>query len=378
MAASPADESVDLSIVVPTLNEALNLAALTERIDAALGGRRYEILFVDDASTDDTVAVCERLARKYPVRLHVRTHPKDGLSGAVLDGFELARGHTLVVMDADLQHPPERLPVLLETLESGEADFVLGSRHVAGASTDERWSLARRINSRVATLLARPFAGNVRDPMSGFFAMRRNSLVGAGKLSPLGYKIALELMCKCRMNAVREVPIHFATRAKGESKLTVKQQFKYLEHLSRLYDFTYPRISPIGKFIFVTAIAWLVGMGLFLTVLIPVMSLGFSASIAYLGAIAITSIFHARYVRTQREFIFRKHPWIDFIFTAMAEWAACSLTAGWLAERFDQPTPIEIFFASFTVATLVRYVMRKEFFQDIRGLRKEIRFTELT
>src|SRR5262249_25617465 len=154
-----------------------------------------------------------------PLRLIVREVPKDGLGGAVLHGIAQSRGKYLVVMDADLQHPPEKLPELLAPLENetDETDFVLGSRNVAGGSTGEEWGMFRKINSEVATLLARPFAGRTRDPMSGFFALRRSTFDQAMRLTPLGYKIGLELMCKCRVKKVREVPIHFAERTRGQS-----------------------------------------------------------------------------------------------------------------------------------------------------------------
>src|SRR3954454_20702568 len=156
----------DISLVIPTLNEGENLAPLVERIAAALSGRAYEILLVDDNSQDNTPQIAAELARNYPVKLIVRQIPKDGLGGAVLHGIRQAQGKFLVVMDADLQHPPEKLPELLAPLEHHSGtDFVLGSRHVPGASTGERWGLFRRINSHVATLLARPFAGHACDPM---------------------------------------------------------------------------------------------------------------------------------------------------------------------------------------------------------------------
>src|SRR5262245_30035655 len=104
---------VEVSVVVPALNEAENLPQLATRIHAALKRTRYEVLVIDDGSTDGTPAVCAKLAKRYPIELRVRPEPYAGLSGAVLEGFERARGETLVVMDADLQHPPERLPELL-------------------------------------------------------------------------------------------------------------------------------------------------------------------------------------------------------------------------------------------------------------------------
>ena len=234
----------EVSVVVPALNEALNLPELAARIAASLAGRAYEIIIVDDGSADGTHAVCDHLALTYPLTLVVRDTPRDGLSGAVLRGLSEARGDWLVVLDADLQHPPESIPLLLEPLEAGSAEFALGSRYVAGGSTEEGWSWFRRANSRIATLLARPVAGRTRDPMSGFFALHRDTFRRARQLTPLGYKIGLELMCKCGVGAVCEVPIRFANRHEGESKLGVRQQIKYLEHLSRLYDFQLPAARP--------------------------------------------------------------------------------------------------------------------------------------
>jgi len=368
-----------VSLIIPTLNEAANLPPLTEQIANALAGRSYEILIVDDNSRDDTPAVCAELAQRFPLRLLVRTDPKNGLSGAVLHGMVEARGDIFVVMDADLQHPPAKLPELIAPIESGEADFVIGSRYVPGGSTGERWGLFRKINSRVATLLARPFAGKVTDPMSGFFALRRETFVRGKRLTPLGYKIGLELMCKCRAQRVREIPIHFGERSRGESKLTLAQQFKYLEHLSRLYDFCFPRLSPMAKFAVVTALSWFAGLGIFILMMhFEIGSAAAPTSTAYLAAIAVTAVFHARYVRTQREFLVRPHPWLDFWFSSLAEWAACSLSAVFLAARVLNPWPLELFIIPFTVAMLVRYLFRKEFLLDIRGLRRMPRDDEVT
>ena len=254
---------IDVSIVVPTLNEAVNLPGLLHRIDDTMGGRPYEVVIVDDGSADDTPAVSSVLARQYPVQLFVRTKPKDGLSEPVLYGLVRTRGNLLVVMDADLQHPPEQIPNLLAPLEHDETEFVIGSRYVAGGSTDGKWGVLRRLNSWAATFLARPFAGHTRDPMSGFFALRRETYERAGQLNPIGYKIALELMCKCRVRKVCEVPIHFGVREAGESKLSVKQQVRYLDHLSRLYDFSFPIASPLAKFVIATGCAWLIAFGLY-------------------------------------------------------------------------------------------------------------------
>jgi dolichol-phosphate mannosyltransferase len=366
-----------VSIIVPTLEEADNLPPLVDRIVAAMGRRAYEIIVVDDDSRDGTAAVCRELAASCPVSLHTRPRSADGLGGAVLAGFSLACGDVLVVMDADLQHPPEALPALLAPLESGEADFVLGSRHAPGGTVAERWGMLRRLNSRAATLLARPFAGrSCTDPMSGFFALRRDLLAGAERLTPLGYKIGLELMCKCRARRVREVPIRFGTRARGRSKLTLAQQFKYLEHLSRLYDFTFPRLSPAVKFVVATAVAWVTGLSLFLvlsrTGMVPMPA----ATLSYPAAMLTTGVFHLRYVRTQRDFLVSRRPWCDFFVTCLCEWAACAASATWIANRVREIHAMEVFVLTYAAATVTRYVLRKELTQDVRGLREQSRGVE--
>ncbi|HRK32796.1 MAG TPA: glycosyltransferase, partial [Tepidisphaeraceae bacterium] len=363
----------DISIIVPALNEGANLRPLTERIAAAMAGRRYEILIIDDNSKDNTPAVCLELARSYPIELVVRTKPVNGLGGAVLHGFAAARGDIFVVMDADLQHPPEKLPELLEPIENDQAEFALGSRHVEGGSTGQKWGLFRKLNSGVATLLARPFSGNAKDPMSGFFALRRETFDRGERLMPLGYKIGLELMCKCRVSKVVEIPIHFAERSAGESKLSLREQFRYLEHLSRLYDFCYPRLSPIAKFLIVLLIGWAVGLGIFVLTLQQGMRTAWSPIIAYSGFIFVTAVFHRRYIKAQREFILTRAPWREFALVSMAEWLACAAAAIWLATRVAGHSPVEMFLIPFAAGTIVRYMLRKELMHDIRGLRRELR-----
>ena len=366
-----------ISLIIPTINEAENLPQLLARIAEALRGRDWEAIIVDDGSTDGTPAVCESLSKDFPLRLLVRVYPGNGLSGAVLHGMAEAKGDFLVVMDADLQHPPERIGALLELLEKGDADFAVGSRYVDGGSMEERFGLTRRLLSRLATLLASPFAGKVRDPMSGFFALRRETYLSAKRLTPIGYKIGLELMCKCQVKAVREVPIHFGARTRGESKLSVKEQYRYLAHLSRLYDYHFPRASPITKFLIVLACSWIWAAPLY----VILNKAGFrtfqSAVAAYPLAALITSLFHYRYIRTQAAFLTTNTPWRDFFFVSLFEWCACALGAVWAASRILHATPIEIFVIGFGAAAAARYLLRKEFLLDVRGIRREVRRDEL-
>ncbi len=231
------DSAPAVTVVVPTYREAENLPALIPAITEALqsAGTPYEILIVDDDSRDGSVEAVARLsAEGHAVRIIVRTGAR-GLASAVIRGFESARGATLVCMDADLSHPPEAIPRLVGALDAG-ADFVIGSRYVRGGSTEQGWGLFRWLNSRIATWLARPFTG-AKDPMAGFFALRRETFASAAALDPIGYKIGLELMVKCRCRRVEEIPIHFADRHRGESKLSFREQWNYLRHLARLARF---------------------------------------------------------------------------------------------------------------------------------------------
>ncbi len=189
---------------------------------------------MDDKSGDGSVEVVAKAGLDW-VRLVERTGPR-GLSQAVVDGLKLASRNVVIVMDCDLSHPPETIPAMLNLLSAGQ-DFVLGSRYTAGGTTDDDWGFVRWLNSRVATLLARPLT-SVLDPMSGFFGMWRQQ-IAFQNLNPTGYKIALEMIVKCNVQRAVEVPIHFTDRQLGTSKLTLKQQLLYLQHLRRLYMYKF-------------------------------------------------------------------------------------------------------------------------------------------
>jgi len=230
------------SIIVPTFREAANLETLIERCFQATQSAsiQAELIIVDDNSNDGTEAVIEKFVERYPVKLIIRKG-KRGLATAVLTGFSHAAGDKFVVLDADLQHPPEMIPALLLALDKNQCDFALGSRYAQGGGIEESWPWYRRLTSRVATLLANPLAP-LADPMSGFFAIKRKTWENAAHLNPLGYKIALELYVKGRCTKPTEIPIHFATRQAGESKLTFSQQIQYARHLLGLFKFRFPRV----------------------------------------------------------------------------------------------------------------------------------------
>ena len=243
-----------VSIIIPTYQECENIPYIVERIVNTMKPLvcSFEIIIVDDHSGDGTDEKIKELANAgTPVRLITR-HGERGLSSAVIRGFDEAKGDLLVCIDADLSHAPEALPHLLMALCDGDTEFVIGSRYVPGGSTDETWGVFRRLNSLIATLLARAFT-SVKDPMSGFFAMPREVFKRAVSLNPIGYKIGLELIVKCSCSKIREVPIHFANRTRGKSKLTLQEQLHYLQHLKRLSDFKFGVLSKFAQFCLVGA-----------------------------------------------------------------------------------------------------------------------------
>jgi dolichol-phosphate mannosyltransferase len=288
-----------LSIIVPTYKEAESLPLLLDRIDELRKGQRLdlELIIMDDNSNDGTTELIASRALSW-VRLVVRTSNR-GLSPSVVDGLKLAKNDVLVVMDADLSHPPEKIPEMVEALAKG-SEFVVGSRYVPGASTDEAWGVFRWLNSKVATLLARPFT-RLADPMSGFFALRRSLFAQADPLNPIGYKIGLELLVKARVTRTQEIPIHFAQRQKGESKLSFKEQLRYIQHLRRLFTHCYPHWSSFFQFIVVGASGVVVNL-LALTVLLktrmPVQAaVGAAIGISMLTNFALNRRFTFSYAR---------------------------------------------------------------------------------
>ncbi|ALM75729.1 glycosyltransferase [Thermococcus barophilus] len=222
-----------ISIIVPTYNERENLEELVSRISKALEDYEFEIIIVDDDSPDKTWEKAQELSQKYPVRVIRRVNEK-GLSSAVIRGFKEAKGDVFVVMDADLQHPPEVIPRLVEAIERG-ADIAIGSRYVKGGKV-ENWYWWRKLISKGAIMIGRvalPKIRNIKDPVSGFFALRRG-IVENVELNPVGFKILLEILIKGKYGRVVEVPYAFGLRKSGESKLSQRQIFNYLRHLYRL------------------------------------------------------------------------------------------------------------------------------------------------
>jgi dolichol-phosphate mannosyltransferase len=235
-AAPIAGSAIEVSIIVPTLNEAANIAPLCAALDRAMqaaGQAGYEIVFVDDRSSDATADNARERETETGGRVRLLSRQGErSLSGAVIEGFTSARGDVMVVMDADLQHPPEVVPRLLAALADG-ADVAVASRYAAGGDSELGWF--RNLFSRTCTLLVRLSLGRefrVSDPLSGFFALRR-SVVADRRLAGSGFKILMEVLACGQYREVREVPFRFLQRERGQSKLGLRTALRDLRGLAR-------------------------------------------------------------------------------------------------------------------------------------------------
>jgi dolichol-phosphate mannosyltransferase len=214
-----------ISIIVPVLNEAENIEPLVSQI-VANRVPFTEILFVDGGSTDGTRNAIDTLATRHSIGLIEQDRKSPGLAAAIMAGARAAGGDILVVMDADLSHPPERINDLLVPLFSGAADMAISSRYIPGGSTPG-WPLWRRTMSRTASMFAQPLTG-VRDSMCGFFAISRSHLL---QIDPptSGFKIVFETIVHGGPNLrVREIPIAFRDRTRGHSKMSFSVGLKFL------------------------------------------------------------------------------------------------------------------------------------------------------
>ncbi|XZO04528.1 MAG: glycosyltransferase [Microcoleus sp.] len=247
--ATTGEPPIYFSLIIPTYNECQNIKTIVEKLSQLLDGSiagDYEMIVVDDNSPDRTWEVALSLTPDYPQLRVMRREHERGLSTAVIRGWQAARGEVLGVIDADLQHPPEKLLNLLAEIKRG-ADLAAASRHVAEGGVSD-WSMIRRFLSRGAQTLGLVIlpgvVGRVSDPMSGYFMVRRSCIAGK-MLNPAGYKILIEVLGRGDIRWIGEVGYVFQERQEGESKVTWKQYIEYLRHLLRLRFARW----PMGKFI---------------------------------------------------------------------------------------------------------------------------------
>ncbi len=237
-----------LSVVIPTYNEARNIQELIPEIARVLTEAKYqsfEVIVVDDNSPDGTWRVAEAMGREYPVRV-IRRWGKLGLASAVMLGFFNSRGEILVCMDGDFQHDPKTIPALAEAVVQGH-DIAIGSRYVADGRIDGTWRVHRHWMSNIATRAANLLV-DVKDPMSGFFAVSASLLDGIKRYDLLGYKVLFEILVKGararRDLRVKEIPIHFNGRKSGETKLNLGEVWRYGVLYGKLVRSKMSRRSP--------------------------------------------------------------------------------------------------------------------------------------
>jgi len=267
-----------LAVIVPTLNEAGNIAVLVDKLRQVLRGLDWEVIFVDDDSRDSTRSVALELARTDGrIRLLHRIGRR-GLSSACIEGAQSSSAPFVAVMDADLQHDEALLPDMLEALQSGDLDVVVGSRYVAGGDIGG-WDARRAGMSRLATRLGQWLLKiHVADPMSGFFMLRRSAFEGSvRRLSAVGFKILIDILASAeRPLRVKELPYSFRPRVAGESKLDSMVAWEYVVLVA---DKTVGRYVPI-RFLLFGLIGFL-GLGVHLMVLwlgLNVAALSFAAA----------------------------------------------------------------------------------------------------
>ncbi|RKT31871.1 dolichol-phosphate mannosyltransferase [Microbacterium sp. AG1240] len=250
---------MDVSVIVPTFNEGPNVRELLRRLDAALTGTAFEVVFVDD-STDSTPDIIREAAAKTdtPVRLIHRDHPTGGLGGAVVEGIQASTSEWCLVMDGDLQHPPEVIPDMLARAQRGDTDVVVASRYTAGGTSDGLANAVRTGVSRASTLLTKAMfprkLHGCSDPMTGFFLVNRTA-IDVDSLRPRGFKILLEILARKQMR-VAEVPFDFAERYAGESKASFTQGIRFLTQLTML------RFGRMSAFALVGGVGALANLGI--------------------------------------------------------------------------------------------------------------------
>ena len=256
---------LELSIIVPTFNERDSVAELSARLDAALSGIAWEVVFVDDDSPDGTLDVLAALARSDGRVRYIHRIGRRGLSSAVIEGVLSTNAPYVAVMDADLQHDEHALPAMLAQLRSDRADIAVGSRYVAGGGI-ETWDRGRvkasRLATRAAGLLAR---AQLSDPMSGFFMVTRPAFMsGVRQLSGQGFKILLDLLASTQAPLrVVEVPYTFRCRAHGESKLDSLVVWEYgvmlldkaVGHLLPVRFLMFIAVGGLGVFVHMAVLA---------------------------------------------------------------------------------------------------------------------------
>ena len=231
-----------ISIIIPTYNESQNIVKILKSIKENLPTNIIsQTIVVDDNSPDGTGKIVEEYLKDFKkIADHtieiIHRKAKDGLGSAILKGIQQASGDTIVVMDSDFSHPPQIIPKLIESIKKYQYDIAVASRYIKGGKI-KGWSIKRKIMSKFATLIAKKGLGiDAKDPMSGFFAFKKNILNGLN-IDAIGYKILLEILVKTKNVTIKEIPYTFQDREFGSSKLSIKTILDYFKSVLKLYRY---------------------------------------------------------------------------------------------------------------------------------------------
>ena len=229
-----------ISIILPTYNESQNIVGMLKSIHENIPKGIYtETIVIDDNSPDGTGRIVEdyisnikKIAENTIDVIHRKT--KNGLSSAILNGIQNAKGETIVIMDSDFSHPPQILPKMIEAFKKYHCDLVVASRYITGGNI-EGWTIKRKLISKIATMIAKKGLGvKTKDPMSGFFAFKK-TIINELNFDALGYKFLLELLVKTKGINIQEIPYTFENRKFGSSKLDSSTIIDYLKSIWKLY-----------------------------------------------------------------------------------------------------------------------------------------------
>jgi dolichol-phosphate mannosyltransferase len=293
---SPRPTVCEVTVLIPTRNEAANVGALRDELSRVLAGHDYEVVVVDDSNDGETRLLLNAVSTEDHRWTIIARHPEEqtGLATAVMAGISAARGDVVCVMDGDLQHPPDIIPRLLAAVANG-ADLAVASRYIKGGTRAGLAGPSRLWVSRACTWLAQlifPEARRTTDPLTGFFCCKRKHVAGL-ELRPMGFKILLELLVCAPQLKVVDIPFKFGIRHAGESKASTRQGVLFLSHLVSLFVYV-PGSARGLKSALVTSS----GLAVFFGLLVTLMRGGLSpipswlvASVASLGcAIAFDQI----------------------------------------------------------------------------------------
>lgn len=234
--------NAEISIIIPTYNESENIKGILHSIKEHMPKNTIvEAIVVDDNSPDGTGKIAEdyfeslKEKTRYTVNV-INRKTREGLSSAILNGVQQAKGKIVVVMDSDFSHPPHLIPKLVDVLRQSKTDIVVASRYLNGGSI-QGWSIKRKIISKIGTIIAKRGLGiKESDPMSGFFAFNKEIIKGIN-FDAIGYKILLEMIVKVKGVSIKEIPYTFSDRTNGKSKLGTKTILEYIHAVGKLYRY---------------------------------------------------------------------------------------------------------------------------------------------